>query len=787
MDDREWARGNEYTVLLVDPDVGFRSRWQWILEKAGCHVVAAPSLEAILDFHKSGADLLVAASTAIDSESELLWLENMRKERNDMPVLALAQGDDLKRLMSIDAVTDVIPYPPVRDFLVKKVQQYREQRDNSAIVAAVAPNVDFIIRQMKADLKKKNVNGCMTKAYFLCTQLPDDERVLKALFDVLHTSIEENIDVPGLELHAVSTDAFYSAHGHPPLMRTFNGCFKRYLEKRRAICDLVSLKELERRKRNSEKEVSEEMNLLRSKQTVVKTVGLKLPKLLHRPNTTAKDQEIYVYMEYVRGPTMNNIAAEVREQLDKGDPFAQKLTRAVRYITNEWLAALQAIPIHMPSSVRLKKQEYYHSIRKMFAEGFAQLASQMSPDDHLALRRAIKSFLGPLNRYSPVQYFDMCAKNLMFKIDGAFDSKFDDVKSHFQRTTGHDPSSASFKDVFNYLRNSALAKVDWNKTYRLVHSADDARHESPHLPIAMNDSRVLDLHMIVIKEKEKLIEQQMKKARSSKKPVLASRSFQKAYSNIERLDNLAFRLASGETDFEHGIEEASGLLPSKTVSGFGEYNAAVIAAWLYRAMRTFKLTKLEYLPEDRNLRDKARKRMTECYVSQRVKAELEKGKKEWELEDRIVTIIKRVDKPDRRPYVGGDIFVPEPVGDASKFIKEGMLEAYVNATNMYLKSYANARELHNELVFCLHRIRDILDYVIANGAPANTPAGVVKQLHVVADSSEAYCSTMRNFERKYRDHRFNQYAGAMYLRRFLDKFAGKAQREYHAGLREAAR
>ncbi len=741
-----------------------------VLERENCSLIASGSLEELIKRLGEG-DILVAAGGKSMSES----LAQVRKEQERMektiPVIALAPPEDISALSRVNLVSDVLAYPPNRFFLAARVKHYLEHAGQAEVVNLLSPTPKVIVNEMFDDLKNKRIDDCMKKVYYLCEKIEGDEKVSAnqtvsdALFSFLTTTVKEKVNIPGIELNAVSTDAFYSAYGHPPLMKAFGGCFKRYFKERRAKCELLSLIELEKRQEEHNKtDVLPEISLLNSKRTLVNTVRLKNHKLI------SADGEIYLHKEYVDGPNLNNIASEIRTAIDTNERFAAYFAHAVRFYMNECLASLQTNPLPL-GKVRRTTQEYYQQIRDMFSETLPHMKIRMSEEDHHALRTAIKSYLEPLVEYEPMQYFDMCAKNIMFKVNGAYNSRFEVIQAHFRNWSGvRNESEITMAKVLEYVKEVAV-KIDWNKTYRMHHPADDARHEMPALPISSGDSDILNLHMWAVKEKERLTNELEEKVKNNTEYRIASPQFDAMFSKINSLDKLANQIALNEIEQYNAQDELQTLLSPDTLHKFEEYRKGVPAAWLYRAMRTFGLTLQNYLPAERKRGADARREMTSCYRDRSIKKLFEDENEGMVLEDKIAEIIQRVDVPDRRPFVGGNIFIPTTKGDADKLIAQEKVDGYVKAANQYFQSYSNEQALKNEMSFCLRRIQTLLDNVIME-APEALSEKDYHELSKSINNSSRYMNQMLHIRKTYTGadaQEVRQYAGALYLRKFINK------------------
>jgi len=747
----------DFTVLLVDPNKDYRDQLRLILQGENCKVIEAESLDKIIE-HLDKGNLLVTADTAD--------LSQVRAKSETLPILGVAPLDSLSNLMSGGSFTEVLP--PFPDYLIRRVNYYRSVAADKTIAGLFPHSPEPFIQAMLSDLDKGRIEQGLKKMYFLGEEFPGEKSVSKAMSQFLLKIAKEGWKVPGIEFNAVSTDSIYNAHGHPLLVQISGNCIKRYFDKRRAKCDLAALLELDKRDQDQTLESSDELGLLHSMKTRINTVKLKHKELVVEDEKLAEGHgEIYTFMGLVRGPNLNCIASELNAAKFNGDLFAKHFERAVRFVMNEYVSALQANPIALPG-VKSETQEYVHSIRKVFEHTFPYLKIDASPDEHIALRLAVRSFFAPLMNYSPVQYFDMSAKNMMFEIEGAHNSTFEDIRRHFNKWRGNDDPNIGIEEVSAYVKK-IMRKIDWNKIYRMSHPADDACHEISSIPISLNDdSPALDLHMWLIKEKEQLVNAQIEKVKKSADYHFPSPEFNTSFSQISRLEQLACDLAVGKISLPDARKKALRYFSPDALREFKEYETAVPAAWLYRAMRTVEFSLLTGRPVNTKDGVNARRRMNACYFNKDAKKQIENGKSGWALEEQIARYIQKVDNPDRRPFTGCVLFKPVTLDGGASLFKEGKVEEYVIAANAYFQSRSNQEALKGEIGFSFWRMETLLDNVICKHS-AKMKNKTARFLDAVNDPKK-YSGVLHGILRDSKESfDVKQYAGALYLRKFLDK------------------
>ncbi len=758
-----------YTVLLLDPDTEFRDKWKAVLEFEKFKVISSGSLEELLEQPDQG-DFFVAAV----GENANECLSKILAQRSELPVLALVLNDetdstpqirkDISEILRAYPQIVAVPHPPPRDWLISYIKNCCENSRQKKVLGFLPPESELLINALFSDLKKRRTVQCMEKVNQLC-RYEGDVKVSRALFRFVTKTVKMGLKIQGIELNAYSTDSFYSAYGHIPMMKMLDGCYKGFLKKKRADCDRLFLTEMEKRQNEHKADnAMPEVALLQSKKTLVNAVRLKSKEMLNA------DGGIYLHMDYVNGPNLNSIAPEIKEAVDNDDDFAKYFAHSVRFCMNEWLAALQANPVHLPG-IRREKLEYYQGIRTTFAKVVPHLRMRITKDEHLALRTAIKSFMDPLSNYEPVQYFDMCSKNIMFEINGAYNSKFDDIRNDFMKWRGKNKPAVTMDEVFDYVKD-VMRKVDWNKTYRRHHPADDARHETPSLPISFDDSDMLNIHMLAVKEKERIINGQLAKVKNSPGYRLASSEFRDDFAKVDQLDKLSNDIVHSPIKLSEARKKLKKLVSRDMMAKFDEYQRAVPATWLYRSMRTFGLTLLNYLPSVWAHGIDARRQMADCYVNSDAGNSIECGKEGALLEERIAGIISQENVQDRRPFVGGKFFVPQALEGSERYVNQEKLKTYTEAVNNYFQSCADDKAFKDEMEFCLKRMQAILDRVIKNAPKSLTKIENKKLIRSIENGRE-YFDQMRHIRKEY-DHTEEvlQYAGALYLRKFMDKFVG---------------
>jgi len=608
---------------------------------------------------------------------------------------------------------DWMPLPPFPEIVRRVVRQWSDWSSSSFMSAFNNP-LDSLLTDMMINIDRFSTNHDKSLEKIIENQFkvfiehaPVDLKRFGVQLYFAGTKREGTIKLPGLEtLSGISTDRVYTLGELTEKSQPW--CLKLFKNKKRALVEIRALKELESRQ-NSNTSFSHLLTPVNSPKLLVEDVLGYVRKGI---------TEYYVVEEYIQGPMIYSIISEINEKLaknlDEGSEndrkLAEFLKKAIYFVKNEQIAALQENPLDIGDVIKQEKTDFLKEISKNLTQNLQFFRVKLDSKALSCLDLCVEVLYSSLSKYEPVQYFDFNDTNLLLDIQ--IDSqrsrraKFTDIKNEFKRYFSD--KKISYQEMKNFV-SERLIKIDFNKIYRNTHFLEDFAHEFSNDNWTEQERKQRFVHFLLCKEKEKL----------TKKIVQGSLNAE-SLENRKKIMDLIGNTEKLKFDKENAESSDSFLDKALlSVNGRDAFIHDLPLVQLYRTIRWFGHVLRKYIPEHRIQMEYATLQMRELFSDY----ENYFGKKRgFELERLLGKYLVKNENNDKRHFLSNETFVYDLSKNNFSEAVGPRLNDFISAANLYVSANQDFRHDFNQLNYYFDRAIEIADLIISGKQIGQVPA-----------------------------------------------------------------
>jgi len=289
------------------------------------------------------------------------------------------------------------------------------------------------------------------------------------------------------ELNVISTETIFSLK---PGIASTPIILKRYKSKRRAKCELQAYQQNTKHNELLKAKLKDATLSKHERFYWTNTPRINERPLIHHPDLS-KDI-LFIGREYIRGPTLEQLAAELAKRKDKK---AEEFKKRTIFEINKLLAWFQINPIKIPEEEPYEYTDFSANFKETLADNLNYLNTHFSREEVSCLRKTSSILMAGLYDFTDTQYFDFNWSNIVFDA-GKEDASLDDLLLLADKEGRTIPEFIEER----------LYKLDFNKIYRKTSKFEDIRHTSTRTKIKEPDRIKYDFHFLLYRKKFALLD-----------------------------------------------------------------------------------------------------------------------------------------------------------------------------------------------------------------------------------------------------------------------------------------